>query len=590
MKKTFYILIILLIVPFVVSKEYTIPLLAVKETENGFEGSTADLFLEIYAGKERVLLDTYPLTKLDTQMSTRFAKEIACSQTNVKCNDYDFIYTIKSGSVIIGGPSAGAAISVITTAALENLDIIPEITITGTINSGGLIGSVGGIKEKIDAASDTGIKTVLIPIGERIVEVDNITFADYVINVTIENKSKIDLVKYGKSIGVKVIEVATIDEAMFYITGKEIKYENKTLEIDNSYINTMKSVTKELCARTEKLKNQLENNEFIDEDLEMYDNAINLTIRSKEAFELNKYYSAASYCFGANTKFSLLVLKLKNLSNSELLRNVAEVKASITKMNEILNKKKLETITDLETYMIVKERLIEAEENINNAIKNENTTDKVLYLSYGIERLNSAISWSNFFSKGKKKFKINKDEIKKSCINKINEAEERYEYLIFLTGMEFENIKKKIDLAVNDFDNTDYELCLFKASKAKANSDIILNTLRMEEEQLKTKIEQKLSVIRNNIIKGQEKGVFPVIGYSYYEYANDLKEKDLYSAVLFAEYSLELSNLDIYFEEDKQFNFDLKKEFIIAFILIYMFGLIIGFYIGRHSKKKIKPR
>ena len=51
-------------------------LLAVQETPNGtYVGSTADLYLELRDGTGRVFLDTSPLTKVDTQISTRYAKE-----------------------------------------------------------------------------------------------------------------------------------------------------------------------------------------------------------------------------------------------------------------------------------------------------------------------------------------------------------------------------------------------------------------------------------------------------------------------------------------------------------------------------------
>ena len=81
MNKTFILIVFFLLIPIVFAKEYHLPLLAVKETENGLAGSSADLFLEVIDGKNRIFLDTYPLTKLDTQMSTRFAKEIACSKS-----------------------------------------------------------------------------------------------------------------------------------------------------------------------------------------------------------------------------------------------------------------------------------------------------------------------------------------------------------------------------------------------------------------------------------------------------------------------------------------------------------------------------
>ena len=92
----------------------------------------------------------------------------------------------------------------------------------------------------------------------------------------------------------------------------------------------------------------------------------------------------------------------------------------------------------------------------------------------------------------------------------------------------------------------------------------------------------------NNIIKEQEKGIFPVIGYSYYEYADDLKDKDIYSSMLFAEYSLELSNLGIYFKEDKksQFSVDIDKSTMVSLALMFISGLLIGIGIGSKSRRK----
>ena len=133
-------------------------LLAVKETDNGYEGAVADLYLEIKEGSGRVFPDTFPLTKVDTQISTRFAKDIACSYLNKDCSGYDFIYTIMADSPIIAGPSAGGAITLLTLSLLDDFKLDEKTGITGTINSGGLIGPVGGIKEKINAAKNIGLE------------------------------------------------------------------------------------------------------------------------------------------------------------------------------------------------------------------------------------------------------------------------------------------------------------------------------------------------------------------------------------------------------------------------------------------------
>src|SRR3989344_1861026 len=101
-------LVLLLILPSSLAvKKGHITLLAVKATDQGYEGSSADMYLEIREGDGRVFLDTFPLTKLDTQMSARFAKEVACNYISVDCSGYDFIFIITANSTIIGGPSAG---------------------------------------------------------------------------------------------------------------------------------------------------------------------------------------------------------------------------------------------------------------------------------------------------------------------------------------------------------------------------------------------------------------------------------------------------------------------------------------------------
>jgi len=84
-------------------------------------------------------------------------------------------------------------------------------------------------------------------------------------------------------------------------------------------------------------------------------------------------------------------------------------------------------------------------------------------------------------------------------------------------------------------------------------------------------------------IKEAEKGIFPILGYSYYEYASTLKDSDRSSALLYSEYALELSNLDIYFEEKEKVQFKKIEENL---VLIFVAGIFVGFIIGFSFKKK----
>src|SRR3990167_3739288 len=240
MKKALILLVILglFLIPNVLAKQGNMKLLAVKETENGYEGGIADLYLEIKPGSGRVFLETFPLTRTDTQMSTRFAKAIACDVIEKDCDDTDFLYTITADSAIIAGPSAGASISILTVAMLEDLKLNEDYAITGTINSGGLIGPVGGLKAKVEAAKKAGLKKAFIPAGEIIVRLDN---------------STIDLKNLSKELGIEIIEASTLSEAVREFTGREIKQRFKNIEISEEYTSTMRSLAKDLCDRGNKL-------------------------------------------------------------------------------------------------------------------------------------------------------------------------------------------------------------------------------------------------------------------------------------------------------------------------------------------------
>src|SRR3989344_4373080 len=95
----------LLAAPLALAQQGSVKLLAVSETIGGFAGSVADLSLDITSGSGRVFIDTLPASKVDTQLSTRFARNIACAYLDVDCSNLDFFYTIRADSSLVGGPS-----------------------------------------------------------------------------------------------------------------------------------------------------------------------------------------------------------------------------------------------------------------------------------------------------------------------------------------------------------------------------------------------------------------------------------------------------------------------------------------------------
>jgi len=593
MKKLVLLLLIVVLAQGASAKEGHIKLLAIRGDGEAKEGAIADLYLEVKPGTGRVFLDTFPLTKIDTQISTRFAKDIACSFLDENCMKYDFIYTIKADSPIIAGPSAGGAITLLTISLLEDLELNEEISITGTINSGGIIGSVGGIKEKIDAAKRAGIKKVLIPQGERfikeereVIETTEIIAGNIsLVNSSIKNKT-IDLVEYGKDKGMEIVEVSDINGVLFEFTGISYEKEEYPLIMDKEYEKTMSSLASQLCTRKDKLLKKTIKIQNKDNETLAY--ILNLSGKADTAVDNNKFYSAASYCFGSNVKLTYLLLSADNATEKEVKEDIEIIERNVEKLEKSIDAKEKKSVTDLEAYSVVKERLIESKD-YKEKISKENLTDEDIYrLAYSFERVYSAFSWANFFDHRGKEFNFNKALLESSCRNKIAEAEERYHYvLLFYPMLDLSGTRKEIDYAYNDLKNKDYELCLFKATKAKAESDAILSISGIGSEKIANLLDKKLTAAKKNIGKQISKGNFPVLAYSYYEYADELKEEDQHSALLYSEYALELSNLDMYFKQAKK-PVSLKIE--AKPIIFLIVGGLIGYLLSSIPKRKKKRR
>tara|TARA_Y100000034_G_scaffold39094_2_gene48180 strand:+ start:20034 stop:21893 length:1860 start_codon:yes stop_codon:yes gene_type:complete len=596
-------LFLIVLCSFTFAKENRITLLAVSESQNGtIIGATADLFLEIKPGQGRVFIDTVPLTKLDTQISTRFAKEIACDFIesnkaelgNVDCENYDFIYTIKSNAPIIGGPSAGAAISVLTISSLTDLQINDEVAITGTINSGGLIGVVSGIKEKIDAAADAGMTKVMIPYGTRYYK-ENKDDLEKKDSLKEEEKIKIDIVaeidlkEYASEKNIELIEIEDLNEVMFSFTGKEFINNNKSLEINEKYVSIMKKVSEDLCTRSRN---------FIDElDLEITENEKEVLIQidqlsnsSEKSYFEEKYYSSASYCFGANVKLNLLYLKQQNLSYVDAITYADLIRQKLINLEKEIDSKDIKSVSDLQTYMVVKERIVETKELLDE-VKNNEDEDYLYTLAFAEERYFSALSWKVFFDSNIGKTELFKDEkvVLKLCQEKLEEAQERMNYLGLILPINLQNIDKEIDYAKKDLKDGNYELCLFKSLKAKAQANSILNMMSVKQEYVNRSIETKLKIIKNNINLENEHNIFPIMGYSYYEYADELKYTDIGSALLYAEYALELSNFHIYLNDNVDSQIVINKDYM-AYIVIFLIGIAVGLVYNFNIKKEVKKK
>jgi uncharacterized protein len=596
MRHKFYFLILFFIlfsiIPATAQKIGHITLLAVSEATQ--IGSTADLYLRIQEGSGGIYIDTFPLTKLDTQLSTRFAQQIACDFIEEECTDKDFFYTIRSDATIIGGPSAGAALATLTVAMLDDHVINESVAITGTINVGGLIGPVGSLVGKIDAAKTNGMTKVLIPKGSRYEPKPEVSYNERLMDAKASfyrtnnetNSTEIDLYAYGNNISVEVKEVGTLQEAVYEITGIWYDANEKEIVPEEWYTERMKEIADDLCGRTRTLLNvyeEMEKNETKVNTTTLYEETLNATIRAENATAYGQHYVAASTCFGNNIRvnyISHLERRYGENKTNETIEYAKQINQTIANIEKDIEQRNLRTITDLQTYLVVNERVQEAKDTLNElyiniAIALQN--DAAYQIAYAIERLYSAKAWSTFFENDDKELALDNEALEETCVRKISEAQERYQYVRLMTTEQLDAVTRYLDRANEEYEHENYILCMDIASRAKANLDIILSLVGVrDEKQLIELVDERLRLVRQVINRQQEKGYFPMLAYSYYEYASFLKEKDPYSALIYSHYALEFSHLDVYFKE-KEIDVGYMPDQENILYLIFGFGIGVLF-------------
>ncbi len=412
-----------------------------------------------YPGSGKVFFQAQPLTQIDTQATARIAAVVAADVAEVNFYDYDYYITMSSNSIVVGGPSAGAIMTIAILSLLLNHKLRSNVTMTGMINPDGTIGPVGGLKSKLEAAAKHGFKVFLIPYGQRVVLVPNITTIKYPWGVVHRVEyTRLDLVEYGKKLGVKVVEVASIREAYSYFTGYNISYGANIVKpvlpdwFEEILEDIVANYTSEAMDKVEYMKSVL------DEIHPFYRGAISSIITEVEngINESESLLNSGDTILAANKAFTTLCRAIYGYWLAKVLINESNIDVLAREANETLNNvgriintyiaKKSIGLSKLDVLIAITSRYTDAVLYYNNGVEALGKNDigtAVSDFSYTISRVKSIHGWL---------------KVLEHCINDSNITMDRvYSVTLFLYGLT-ENIVSYAYSLSQDIGSTPNEL------------------------------------------------------------------------------------------------------------------------------------
>ena len=500
-------------------------------------GVTSELIVKVaYPGNGNVYFLTEPLTQLDTQASAKIAALVATNILNIDFFKYDYFFELRSKSMIIGGPSAGAAMTIAVMAALLNATLRKDISITGMIEPNGVIGPVGGIPEKLEAVAKKGCKIFLIPLGQRYSTVP--VQKQLPGGIIITTYKTVDVVKEGEKLGVKVIEVGDIRQALYYFTG--INLTLKTIEKWQSFRPSLPqkavSIIKKWAIEISK-----EANKTLSEVYEMLNNLSSgvkalvnkyIKICKREASAVNNLLNKGYVYEAASSAYRTLIYSttakyicLLSLGKEDVNSLVSKVNETLKKAKEEIFKYKPKTIGEVEVAIASRLRYYIAEEMALSAFKSVKeetiTVDAVYMLASAKCRAETAKKWIELAQATTTQMNVNEDLVLKVASTMMYEARSVVSYTqsLISSSSTVEDALKYVEKSINAYDEGDMYGSIGLSLMALTLSIKALN----EAFQLKGTINKTLDIIASstiNQINGLlRNNITPVLSLNYLESA-----------------------------------------------------------------------
>ncbi|MHC1611436.1 MAG: S16 family serine protease [Candidatus Methanospirareceae archaeon] len=186
------------------------------------EGTMMQVSVDIRPGYGRVLVETKPLMGVIFQDAANTAVLVAEDYTGCDLSGSDVIFSVEAPSEVseVDGPSAGALMTTLIIAALENITLPNDVTMTGTIGKDGHVGEIGGVIYKAKAAKEDGKRIFILPReNNQLVRYEEVRKRYGGITIIKQTPVVEDTKEYiEKNIGIHVEYVDSIDDVMRVIS------------------------------------------------------------------------------------------------------------------------------------------------------------------------------------------------------------------------------------------------------------------------------------------------------------------------------------------------------------------------------------
>ena len=544
---------------------------AVAQTDNGGEeGVISTITVTVQSnGTGRVFVDTLPLTDVDMQGSARLAVKVATAlvkndnRSHLDPTQCDFFFVVRTEASTIGGPSAGAIMTVATIALLENWTLDNKTVMTGMINPDSSIGPIGGIPYKIDAAYSVGATRFLIPKGqmtytEMVAEtVSGNGWTQIITHPVTRNVSDYARTTYG----MEVFEVEDINDALQYFTGwrfPSVTSDNKITTED--YQSVMQPIATMLLNQTEQAYTNASHAfntttipnrwpEYYRNQITDYLNsAQERLIESREWFTKSAFYTVLSKTFqtlvDTTTVETACHYFASGNQSSFLASLVNQTVAYYHNKSMDLKATSIHGLVSLQCVGAAQQRAAEAESYLAEANTSKASGDFLgtLYnLAFAKERSDSIHWWLTIFASFNDTGDINQTAIKTMAADYIDNAQQSIAYSQILlqemgqTSQYLSDAQTDLQTAQTENDNNRSAAALFVSFEALTKANL---ALELVDGLTTEKLQRAQGRANARITDCRNRGLEPVLAVSYYEYAQSLQnESSNDSAIIYYKYS-----------------------------------------------------